>query len=144
MKFRRCALQTSSGLEWHSLLAAERPLVVQNDGDQFVGSFVANLMTLSMAQHQPGYFSRYRYDLRVRGPGFGFRHGQEIFFLYSAAFRPALGPTQPPIQWVPEALSLEVKRLKREADHSPTSSADVKNDGAIPPLPICLHGRVLN
>jgi hypothetical protein len=39
--------------------------------------------------------------------------------------RPALGPTQPPIQWVPGALSLGVKRAGREADHSPPSSAKV-------------------
>jgi len=42
---------------------------------------------------------------------------------------------QPPIQWVPVALSLGVKRLGREADHSPPSSAEVKNAWAIPPLP---------
>jgi hypothetical protein len=48
--------------------------------------------------------------------------------------RPAVGPTQPPIQWEARALSLGVKGLGREADHSPPSSAEVKNDGAIPPL----------
>jgi hypothetical protein len=37
------------------------------------------------------------------------------------------GPTQPPIQWVPGALSLEVKRQGHEADHSPPFSAEVKN-----------------
>jgi len=37
-----------------------------------------------------------------------------------------LGPTQPPIQWVPGALFLEVKRPGREADHSPPPSAEVK------------------
>jgi len=36
---------------------------------------------------------------------------------YTFWSRPALGPTQPPIQWVPEALSLVVKRPAREADH---------------------------
>jgi len=41
--------------------------------------------------------------------------------------RPAMGPTQPPIQRGPEALSLGVKRAGREADHSPQSSAEVKN-----------------
>jgi hypothetical protein len=41
--------------------------------------------------------------------------------------RTALGPTQPPNQWVPGALSLGVKRPRREADHSPPSSAEVKN-----------------
>jgi hypothetical protein len=36
------------------------------------------------------------------------------------------GAHQPPIQWVREALSLRVKRPGREADHSPPSSAEVK------------------
>jgi hypothetical protein len=40
--------------------------------------------------------------------------------------RPALGPTQPPIRWVPGDLSPGVKRPGREADHSPPSSAEVK------------------
>jgi hypothetical protein len=46
--------------------------------------------------------------------------------LSTTAFKPALGPTQPPIQLVPGALSLEVKRPGCEADHSPPSSAEVK------------------
>jgi hypothetical protein len=37
------------------------------------------------------------------------RQRQRIFLLASA-FRPALGPTQPPIQWVPGVLSPGVKR----------------------------------
>jgi hypothetical protein len=32
----------------------------------------------------------------------------------------------------------------READHSPPSSDEVKNDGATPPLPLSLHDTVLN
>jgi hypothetical protein len=39
----------------------------------------------------------------------------------------ALGPTQPPFLGVPGILSPGVKRLRREADHSPPSSAEVKN-----------------
>jgi hypothetical protein len=39
---------------------------------------------------------------------------------------------------------LGVKRAVREADHLPPSSAEFKNVGAIPPLPIYLHGIVLN
>jgi hypothetical protein len=35
-------------------------------------------------------------------------------------------PTQPPIRWVQDALSLGVNRPGREADHSPASSAEVK------------------
>jgi hypothetical protein len=38
----------------------------------------------------------------------------------------ALGPTQPPIQWVLGALFLGIKRPGREADHSLPSSAEVK------------------
>jgi hypothetical protein len=59
-------------------------------------------------------------------------------FLYSRASRasrPALRPTQPPIQWVPGDLSSEVKLMGHEADRSPSASAEVKNGGAIPPLP---------
>jgi hypothetical protein len=56
---------------------------------------------------------------------FDSRRGPEIF-LFTTASRSALGPTQPPIQWVPGALSLGVKRPEREANHSPPSSAEVK------------------
>jgi hypothetical protein len=38
----------------------------------------------------------------------------------------ALGPPQPPIQRVLGALSLGVKRSRREADHSLPSSVEVK------------------
>jgi hypothetical protein len=37
-----------------------------------------------------------------------------------------------------------VTRLGREADGSPLSNAEVKNGKAIPPLPMCLHGIMLN
>jgi hypothetical protein len=57
--------------------------------------------------------------------GFDSRRGLGIF-LFTTASRTALGPTQPPIQWVPAALSLGVKRPGREADHSPPSSIEVK------------------
>jgi hypothetical protein len=43
------------------------------------------------------------------------------------ASRPTLGPTHPPIHWVPEAILPGVKRQGREADHSPLSSAEVNN-----------------
>jgi hypothetical protein len=42
---------------------------------------------------------------------------------------------QPPIQWETVALSPEVKGTALEADHSPQSRADIKNDGAITASP---------
>jgi hypothetical protein len=47
-------------------------------------------------------------------------------FPFTTASRTAPEPTQPPIQCVPGALSLGVKRPRREADHSTPSSAEVK------------------
>jgi hypothetical protein len=55
--------------------------------------------------------------------------------LFSTASRPTLGPIQSHIQWVLGALSPRVNRQGREADHSPPTSAEFKNGGAIPPLP---------
>jgi hypothetical protein len=57
--------------------------------------------------------------------GFDSLRGLGIF-IFTTVSRTALGPTQPPIQWVPWALSLGVKRTGRKADHSPPSSAEVK------------------
>jgi hypothetical protein len=57
----------------------------------------------------------------------------------------ALGPSQPPIQGVPGALSLGVKQPGREADHSPPSSAEVKNACSYTSTtPVRLRGVVLS
>jgi hypothetical protein len=76
-----------------------------------------------------GYHSPYSDWLRAGRPrGWSSSPGRVKNFLFSTSSRPALGPTQPPIQWVAWALSLVVKRQGRKADHSP----------------ICLYGVVLN
>jgi len=59
-----------------------------------------------------------------RGCRVRFPEGAGNFF--TTASRTALGHTQPPIQWVRGTLSLGIKRPGREADHSPPSSAEVK------------------
>jgi len=58
--------------------------------------------------------------------------------------RPAMRPTQPRIQWAPRAVSLGVKRSGHEADHSPSSSADVKAWSYTYTPPIRPHGVVLS
>jgi hypothetical protein len=68
------------------------------------------------------------YGLDDRAIGVRSPAGQRIFPLASVS-RPALRPTQPPIQWVPGVLSPGVKaRPERDADHSPPSSAEVINE----------------
>jgi hypothetical protein len=47
-------------------------------------------------------------------------------FLFTTASRTALGATQSAIQWIVGVVSLEVKRPGCEADHSPPSSAEIK------------------
>jgi hypothetical protein len=47
-------------------------------------------------------------------------------FLFSKSSRPALVSTQPPIQWVPGALSQGVKLPGREAINSAPTSAEIK------------------
>jgi hypothetical protein len=56
----------------------------------------------------------------------------------------ALGPAQPPVQWIPLTVSFGLKWQGCEADHSLPSSAEVKNGGALPPLPHPHDGMVLN
>jgi hypothetical protein len=75
--------------------------------------------------------------------GFESRYGLGIF-LFSTASRPVLGPTQSPVQWVPGSLSLAGKRPGREANHSPSASAKVKNVWSCTSTsPMRLHGVVL-
>ena len=61
-------------------------------------------------------------DYGLDGPGSN-PSGDEIF----RPSRPALGPTQPPVKWVP-CLSRGKVRPGRAADHSPLSSAVVMEE----------------
>jgi hypothetical protein len=64
---------------------------------------------------------------------------------FSMLSRPALGPTQPSIQWVPGALPPVAKRPGREADYStPNSSGGQENLDLYIHSPMRLYGVVLN
>jgi hypothetical protein len=52
--------------------------------------------------------------------------GVEIF-LFATASRLVLGPTQPPVQWILQTISLRVKWPECKGDHLSPFSAKVKN-----------------
>jgi hypothetical protein len=89
------------------------------DYAQFCCDFVAifGLRMRLAAEIAQLYSAGYRLDDR----GFDSCHGLGIF-LFTGASRPALEPTQSPIQWVPGAFSRGVERPGREVDHLPSSS----------------------
>jgi hypothetical protein len=79
--------------------------------------------------------------LRAGRPGFVPRQRQKIFLLAPAS-RPALGPTQPLIQWVPGVLSPGVKRGRGVTlttyPHLVPRLRMSRSDTSSPPM--CLHG----
>jgi hypothetical protein len=75
----------------------------------------------------------------------GARVPVRVRFFPSTSSKPILGPTLPPIQWIPEALSSAFKWSSREADHSTPISAEVKkNVDLYIHSPILLHSVVHN
>jgi hypothetical protein len=74
--------------------------------------------------------------------GRGLESGQgQVIFSSPKPVRPAVGPTQPPIQWTGLAL-LGLRRPVRKVYHSPLSGPQVNNEwncAFVPP--ICLHGK---
>jgi hypothetical protein len=73
---------------------------------------------------------------RVIGWTAGFHSRQwQVFFPFTT-FRAAH------THRIPEALSAGLKGQGREADHSPPSTAEVRNFGALTPLPISFHDVV--
>jgi hypothetical protein len=93
----------------------------------FSGVMTACLSILCLSLHV--YFIRLTFVFYIVNvllhPEFTSRQGLGLFILSVSS--PALGPTQPPLQWVPGALSPWVKRPGSEADRSPSSRAEVNN-----------------
>jgi hypothetical protein len=70
------------------------------------------------------------YGLNVPGSIFG--SSKKLFSIMS---RPVLQPTQPPVQWVPRALSRLIKQLGHKSDCSPPTCTEATIGRATPPLP---------
>ena len=67
--------------------------------------------------------------------GFNSRQRQKFFF-FSKMARVVLGPIQPPLQWLPEALPLGVKWPKHEGNYSPDLILSLMSR-AVLLLPLC-------
>jgi hypothetical protein len=65
--------------------------------------------------------------------------GPRDFSLFQVS-RPALGPTQLPVEWVVGPVTLGMKWLGCIANHSPPFSAKFKNGGVICLMSIHLYG----
>jgi hypothetical protein len=88
---------------------------------------IREFLSVFLPPHQgAGIVQWYSSGLRAGRLGFRISAGIENY-LFTTVSRPALVSTQLPIQWIPGALSLGIKRPVREADHSSPSSAEVKN-----------------
>jgi hypothetical protein len=104
-----------------------------------LGKFRNSTSNYAMANTPPIVFNLLFTEQPIMGYGLNGRgsipgRGKRIFC--SPVSRPALGPTEPPIQRILWALYPGVKEPGRKSDHPPPSSAEVKNVGAIPPLPM--------
>jgi hypothetical protein len=70
--------------------------------------------------------------------------GKERYFSLVHSIQTGSGPTSLLSSGYRGFFPWGVKQPGHEADHSPPSSAKVKNGGAIPPFPIHLNGMVRN
>jgi hypothetical protein len=61
--------------------------------------------------------------------------GRRKIFLLPIVFKPDLGFTQPPVQWIIGAMSPRMKWSWPETDYSSPVCAEVKKGGAISPRP---------
>jgi hypothetical protein len=91
-----------------------------------------NLPHIESRDSSIGIMTDYGMDDPIIGVGIPEGAGN---FSFDTASRPALGLTEPHLQWIAGALSLGVKWSGRDAYHSPPSSVEVRMCGAIPPFP---------
>jgi hypothetical protein len=116
-----------TGNETLQLAAQNMKLYVLQKACCNIGLFILYTENSVYTIIRPEYRSRYSDWLRAGRPrGRSSSPGRVKNFLFSTSSRPVLWPIQPPIQWVPGALSPEVKRPGREVVHSPPTSVEVK------------------
>jgi hypothetical protein len=132
------ALDTNTGESLIRHYIAESPIVLPREQMWWRNSSGQNhTAQCSSIYHYDRYRLFYYFKLRFFGLWTGFDSQQRKgIFPFATAPRPALGPTQPPIQ--------RVRRPLCEADHSPQSTAEVKNAwNYTSTASMRLHGMVL-
>jgi hypothetical protein len=101
---------------------------------------VSNLTIRSCTEIKKGdntarQYSEKDMDCTTKESGFDSRQEQKRFFPFSVQYPDSLLRPLGLLYVGNGAVSLGVKWLEPEADHSPPASAKVKNGGAIPPFP---------
>jgi hypothetical protein len=76
--------------------------------------------------------------------GYGTEDRRSVDCVFVTLSRPALGPTEPPMQCIPEALLSEIKRFGHNLSLPLHPVLGWTLAWAIPPFPIHLHDAVLN
>jgi hypothetical protein len=114
-------METSSPFPFLTL-----PIATQSHNTTVI-MYLSWVPSLELNFSEQGELIRYRNWLRTGRPsGRSSCPGRgKIFLLFTLSIS-ALKTTQAPIQWVPVDISPGIKRLGREADHSPPTSAEVK------------------
>jgi len=102
-------------IKFHVLMLSVKKVIQSQKGIKHVLHILTDVKISQSVTNATCWTNGVRFSVTVR-----------IFF-FATASRPAFGPTQPPIQRVPEVLSPGVKRPESEADHSPPSSGEFKN-----------------
>jgi hypothetical protein len=91
-----------------------------------------HLVTSPLAS-SPEVYRRYRYGPRAARYDFDSWQGQNFSLLHSVQTGSGANPAFYPMRT--GSFSVRVKRPGCEANHSPPSSPEIRNCGAIPPLP---------
>jgi hypothetical protein len=90
-----------------------------------------------MYLHRAGVAWSLQRQLRTRWPRkMGSQRGQEISLFATESMQRNM---QPPTYWLPKPLSVGIKRSGRDADHSPITSAEVKNTLIYTSIPLCVE-----
>jgi hypothetical protein len=111
-----CGAQSDAGTGFLRLLRFPLPIIIPPTASHSSSSSTIGQTMADIPSGLGVTCSRYIDSLRTGRPRGQISSPSRVKdFLFSTSSRPALGSSQPPIQWVPGTLSPRIKRLGREA-----------------------------